>query len=279
MMFAVDSIPAVFGITEDPFIVLTSNLFAVLGLRSAGPPYALCLRTHTCVLARALARTPSRALHDPLLPLHALCACRRDQPPPGGLPLLLQLGARHPLSPCARKPSSERNPPDTEGTLQRVPAPKGPPASLSTHPRDSPTSRPSYRPRARSTGCLPSGRPARQSGIQLGQSLASCWQLPPPRGLLSTGCLWSWVTRVPSGNLSQHPLGHRHTGAPVGTWRIFVASCCTMGGRGDKVWNQAREESVWLSPDGPCVWGRALFQGLALDEPLTSQPLTQPPVT
>ena len=32
-MFAVDSIPAVFGVTEDPLIVLSSNLFAVLGLR------------------------------------------------------------------------------------------------------------------------------------------------------------------------------------------------------------------------------------------------------
>ncbi|KAG5376969.1 hypothetical protein IGI04_041565 [Brassica rapa subsp. trilocularis] len=30
----VDSIPAVFGVTRDPFIVLTSNLFAILGLRS-----------------------------------------------------------------------------------------------------------------------------------------------------------------------------------------------------------------------------------------------------
>jgi TerC family integral membrane protein len=34
VMFAVDSIPAVFGVTEDPLIVLTSNLFAVLGLRA-----------------------------------------------------------------------------------------------------------------------------------------------------------------------------------------------------------------------------------------------------
>jgi tellurite resistance protein TerC len=33
-IFALDSIPAVFGVTTDPFIVLTSNLFAVLGLRS-----------------------------------------------------------------------------------------------------------------------------------------------------------------------------------------------------------------------------------------------------
>jgi tellurite resistance protein TerC len=34
VMFAVDSIPAVFGITRDPFIVYSSNVFAVLGLRA-----------------------------------------------------------------------------------------------------------------------------------------------------------------------------------------------------------------------------------------------------
>ncbi len=34
LIFAVDSIPAIFGITRDPFIVFTSNIFAVLGLRS-----------------------------------------------------------------------------------------------------------------------------------------------------------------------------------------------------------------------------------------------------
>lgn len=33
-VFAIDSIPAVFGVTTDPFIAFTSNLFAVLGLRS-----------------------------------------------------------------------------------------------------------------------------------------------------------------------------------------------------------------------------------------------------
>ncbi|XP_020268025.1 thylakoid membrane protein TERC, chloroplastic isoform X2 [Asparagus officinalis] len=32
--FAIDSIPAVFGVTRDPFIVFTSNLFAITGLRS-----------------------------------------------------------------------------------------------------------------------------------------------------------------------------------------------------------------------------------------------------
>lgn len=34
LMFAVDSIPAVFAVTRDPFIVYTSNIFAILGLRS-----------------------------------------------------------------------------------------------------------------------------------------------------------------------------------------------------------------------------------------------------
>jgi TerC family integral membrane protein len=34
VIFAVDSIPAIFAITLDPFIVLTSNVFAILGLRA-----------------------------------------------------------------------------------------------------------------------------------------------------------------------------------------------------------------------------------------------------
>ena len=34
VMFAVDSIPAIFAVTTDPFIVYTSNVFAILGLRS-----------------------------------------------------------------------------------------------------------------------------------------------------------------------------------------------------------------------------------------------------
>jgi tellurite resistance protein TerC len=34
VVFAVDSIPAIFAITEDPFIVMTSNIFAILGLRA-----------------------------------------------------------------------------------------------------------------------------------------------------------------------------------------------------------------------------------------------------
>ncbi len=34
VLFAVDSVPAIFGITKDPFIVFTSNIFAILGLRA-----------------------------------------------------------------------------------------------------------------------------------------------------------------------------------------------------------------------------------------------------
>jgi tellurite resistance protein TerC len=34
LLFAVDSIPAAFAVTRDPFLVLTSNMFAVLGLRA-----------------------------------------------------------------------------------------------------------------------------------------------------------------------------------------------------------------------------------------------------
>jgi tellurite resistance protein TerC len=34
VLFAIDSVPAIFGITDDPFIVFTSNIFAVMGLRA-----------------------------------------------------------------------------------------------------------------------------------------------------------------------------------------------------------------------------------------------------
>lgn len=34
LVFAVDSIPAIFAVTRDPFIVMTSNIFAILGLRA-----------------------------------------------------------------------------------------------------------------------------------------------------------------------------------------------------------------------------------------------------
>jgi tellurite resistance protein TerC len=34
LVLAVDSIPAIFSVTEDPFLIFTSNVFAILGLRS-----------------------------------------------------------------------------------------------------------------------------------------------------------------------------------------------------------------------------------------------------
>merc|ERR1712028_206429 len=34
VVFAVDSIPAIFGVTEDPLVVFSSNMFAIMGLRS-----------------------------------------------------------------------------------------------------------------------------------------------------------------------------------------------------------------------------------------------------
>jgi tellurite resistance protein TerC len=51
VIFAVDSIPAIFAITTDPFIVLTSNVFAILGLRAMyfllprWPPSSTCSAT------------------------------------------------------------------------------------------------------------------------------------------------------------------------------------------------------------------------------------------
>jgi tellurite resistance protein TerC len=44
LIFAVDSVPAIFAITTDPFIVYTSNIFAILGLRSLY--FALALMIH-----------------------------------------------------------------------------------------------------------------------------------------------------------------------------------------------------------------------------------------
>ena len=45
VVFAVDSVPAILGITTDPFIVFTSNVFAILGLRALYFLLAGMLRT------------------------------------------------------------------------------------------------------------------------------------------------------------------------------------------------------------------------------------------
>ena len=54
LIFAVDSIPAIFGITTEPFIVFTSNVFAILGLRSLYFVLVGLLR-HFCYLKYGLA--------------------------------------------------------------------------------------------------------------------------------------------------------------------------------------------------------------------------------
>ena len=47
LIFAVDSVPAIFAITTDPFIVYTSNIFAILGLRALY--FALAAMVHRFV--------------------------------------------------------------------------------------------------------------------------------------------------------------------------------------------------------------------------------------
>lgn len=42
ILFALDSIPAILAITRDPFIVFTSNIFAILGLRSMYFLWPIC---------------------------------------------------------------------------------------------------------------------------------------------------------------------------------------------------------------------------------------------
>jgi tellurite resistance protein TerC len=70
LIFAVDSIPAIFAITADPFLVFTSNVFAILGLRSlyfalAGALHALQYMKHA--LAAVLVTVGVKMLaHKPI---------------------------------------------------------------------------------------------------------------------------------------------------------------------------------------------------------------------
>jgi tellurite resistance protein TerC len=47
VVFAVDSVPAIFAITQDPFVVYTSNIFAILGLRALYFALAAMIRRFT----------------------------------------------------------------------------------------------------------------------------------------------------------------------------------------------------------------------------------------
>jgi tellurite resistance protein TerC len=68
LLFAVDSIPAVFGITRDPFLVYTSNVCAILGLRAFYTLLAGVLPLFRCLdsgIAAVLIFIGSKMLVDP----------------------------------------------------------------------------------------------------------------------------------------------------------------------------------------------------------------------
>jgi tellurite resistance protein TerC len=104
LIFAVDSVPAIFAVTQDPFIVYTSNIFAILGLRSLY--FALAAAMHRfrylqfslaiilILVGIKIVLVPMGIKIDTLLSLlvtvgvlaggilYSLWATRRDMPPP-----------------------------------------------------------------------------------------------------------------------------------------------------------------------------------------------------
>lgn len=85
LVFAVDSIPAIFAITADPFLVFTSNVFAILGLRSlyfalAGALHAFRYLKHALAVVlmtvgvKMLAHTQLEHLLGPHFNLYLLAA-------------------------------------------------------------------------------------------------------------------------------------------------------------------------------------------------------------
>jgi tellurite resistance protein TerC len=75
VVFALDSIPAIFGVTLDPFIVFTSNIFAILGLRSLFFAVAGLLDRFVYLkvgLSAVLVFVGTKMLASPWVELHAL---------------------------------------------------------------------------------------------------------------------------------------------------------------------------------------------------------------
>ena len=68
LVFAVDSIPAIFAVTKDPFIVFTSNIFAILGLRSLFFLLAGVMERFHYLEGRARARARVRRHEDAARP-------------------------------------------------------------------------------------------------------------------------------------------------------------------------------------------------------------------
>jgi TerC family integral membrane protein len=118
LVFAVDSIPAIFAVTKDPFIVYTSNIFAILGLRAlyfalAGMmgkfhylkvglslilvfvgvkmlladfytiPILASLGVIVALLAGAVVASQLRPPTQPSLPVHSLPSTAKDDQPTG----------------------------------------------------------------------------------------------------------------------------------------------------------------------------------------------------
>ena len=109
LVFAVDSIPAIFAITADPFLVFTSNVFAILGLRSLYFALAGAIETFrylkvslALVLAlvgvKMLTHAWLKSLLGPNFNLYLLLAGARD---PGGRRLgVLARGQRRSPAPA-----------------------------------------------------------------------------------------------------------------------------------------------------------------------------------
>lgn len=87
IVFAVDSIPAVFGVTSDPFIAFTSNIFAIIGLRSLYSVLASAVQD----LVRARARgAPPRAHLSAARALVAASPTRAPRPRGGRVQAYLE---------------------------------------------------------------------------------------------------------------------------------------------------------------------------------------------
>ena len=155
VLFAVDSIPAVFGVTTDPFIAFTSNGFAILGLRA---------------LYTIVAQVTMLPPHPPLL--HGGCCCfpllrslvagatpytctivarrRRSTTSSTCAPRLRSCSASSAPSSSASLPASRsRRPPRSPSSPPRSAAASGPPSSSrTTRPRGATRTRATARERS-----------------------------------------------------------------------------------------------------------------------------------
>lgn len=78
VIFAVDSIPAVFGVTLDPFIIYTSNIFAILSLRSLYT-FVADVMDGLHLLDKVRARAVAHAREGPVPIAHAASSVRFPQ--------------------------------------------------------------------------------------------------------------------------------------------------------------------------------------------------------